>query len=61
MHVVATSQQVGSDAAAHMAYANNANGMWRGAGRHDCTSRLALEMDIRIPKPSPSVTIAVPP
>ena len=28
---------------------------------HDCTRRFALAMDIRIPKPMPSVTMAVPP
>ena len=27
----------------------------------DCTNCLALEMDIRIPKPNPRVTMAVPP
>ena len=31
------------------------------AATYDCTKRLALEIDIKMPSPSPKVTMAVPP
>ena len=53
-------QQAGGHRPAHVADTDDPD---RGLAHGDqlCTSRLALEIDIRMPSPMPSVTIAVPP
>jgi hypothetical protein len=45
----------------HIAHANHSNRKPGRKGRHDCTKRFDLEMDIKIPNAKPSVTMAVPP
>ena len=52
-------EKAAGHAAAHVADADDPDGA--GAASHVCTSRLALAIDIRMPSPNPSVTIAVPP
>ena len=49
-------QQVRGHGAAHVANPDHAD-----RGFHDCTRRLDLAIDIRMPRPMPRVTIAVPP
>ena len=49
-------QQVTRHPATHVADANDIDPVG-----HVCMSRFDLEIDIKIPRPSPSVTMAVPP
>ena len=55
---VVDAQQAAGHAASHVAHADDRDGARH---RQLCTRRLALAIDIRMPRPMPSVTIAVPP
>ena len=63
MHWPTVCQQVRRHSAAHIAYTDDANGVSQRMHRllQDCTNRLDLLTDIKMPMPIPSVTIAVPP